>query len=210
MSEKISTVDKRARNFATIVYPESAPENWIDILSEYHIPVFISPIHDKDKNPTGEPKKPHYHVITMYDGKKSVNQAKEVFSSINGVGCEIVSTIRGMARYLCHLDNPEKEQYCIDDVICLCGADYLSTIGLPTDKYKAIGEMMDYCKDNDIIAYCDLMESARMFHPDWFRVLCDSSSIVMINYLKSLSWKNEMKANSDYYGSDDMEGSFNG
>lgn len=42
--------DSRTRNFMTIVYPDSVntPENWISILSDECIPMFISPLHDKD------------------------------------------------------------------------------------------------------------------------------------------------------------------
>ena len=107
MSEKKSrATDNRKRNFATVVYPESAPENWQEILAGMFVPAFISPLHDKDINPTGEPKKPHYHVVVMNDGKKSIEQAQELFAAIGGVGCEVVQSIRGYARYLCHLDNP--------------------------------------------------------------------------------------------------------
>ena len=40
--------DSRVRNFATMVYPESAPENWRETLAGYFVPGFISPIHDKE------------------------------------------------------------------------------------------------------------------------------------------------------------------
>ena len=110
------------------------------------MPSFISPLHDKDTNPTGEPKKPHYHVLIMYDSVKTSEQAKELFALIGGVGCEVVQSIRGYARYLCHLDNPEKFQYNIDDVKSLCGADYVGTIGLAIDKLKALDEMMEFCE----------------------------------------------------------------
>ena len=75
---KESQKDTRVRNFATVVYPESAPENWQEILAEQFIPAFISPLHDKDINPTGEPKKPHYHVMIMYEGKKSESKSVPV------------------------------------------------------------------------------------------------------------------------------------
>lgn len=186
MAEK--RTDTRTRNFATIVYPESAPENWQDILAQQFVPAFISPLHDKDINPTGEPKKPHYHVVLMFEGKKSVEQVTEIFNLIGGVGCEKVNSIRGYARYLCHLDNPEKVQYEQSCVRSLGGADYVGTIGLVTDKYKAIGEMIDFCKENNIISYSDLLEYCRMERFDWFRVLCDNGTVVMKEYLKSKSW----------------------
>ena len=91
----------RTRNYATVVYPESAPENWKEILTDFFIPAFISPLHDKDINPGGEPKKPHYHVIIMFDSVKTTEQAKAVFEQIGGVGCEVIGSIRGYTRYLC-------------------------------------------------------------------------------------------------------------
>ena len=188
MAEKKSSRISRTRNYATVIYPESAPDNWQDILSEQFIPSFVSPLHDRDINPTGELKKAHYHVIIMFDSVKTIEQAREVFKLIGGVGCEAVKSIRGYARYLCHLDNPEKVQYSQSDVRSMCGADYTGIIGLAIDKYKAIGEMIDFCKDENMVSYSDLLEYSRINHFDWFRVLCDCGTLVMKEYLKSRSW----------------------
>lgn len=179
---------KRTRNFATVVYPESAPEGWQDILVEQFVPSFISPLHNEDINPTGESKKEHYHVVIMFDSVKTCEQAKEIFEKIGGVGCEVVQSLRGYARYLCHLDNPEKHQYKIEDVRCLCGADYTSTIGLATDKYKAVGEIIDFCIEKHIVSYAQLLIYARNERYDWFRVLCDNGTVVVKEFLKSLEW----------------------
>ena len=129
-----SVGSSRTRNYATVVYPESAPEDWQTILEECFVPAFISPLHDSDVNPGGEIKKAHYHVVIMFDSVKTIEQAVAVFEKIGGVGCEKVNSIRGYARYLCHLDNPEKFQYPQEKVRALCGADYITTIGLVTDK----------------------------------------------------------------------------
>ena len=64
MGTKKSSGAGRTRNYATIVYPESAPKNWLDILREMKFNVLVSPLHDKDVNPEdGEIKKAHYHVL---------------------------------------------------------------------------------------------------------------------------------------------------
>lgn len=191
MAEKKSTAkkkDERTRNYATVVYLDSAPENWLDILRESKVPIFISPYHDKDLNANGEPKKPHYHVMWLNEGKKSEEQAREFFATFGGVGLEKVISVRGYARYLCHLDNPEKAQYSVDEVQCLGGADYFGTINLVTDKYKAIGEMIDYCVDNQVCSYSNLLIYCRNERYDWFRVLCDNGTVVMKEFLKSLDW----------------------
>lgn len=45
-----------------MVYPESAPDDWIMKLQEQCVPALISLLHDKDINADGTRKKEHYHV----------------------------------------------------------------------------------------------------------------------------------------------------
>lgn len=184
-----SKAASRTRNWATVVYPDSAPENWRDVLSELHVPVLISPLHDKDKNPDGSEKKPHWHVLLMFEGPKSLQQVEEIFEKISGVGHEYVNSIRGYARYLCHLDNPEKAQYDIEKVIQLGGADLFSIINLPTDKFAAIREMKDFVIANNIVSYADLFDYACDNRQDWFRCLCENGTYVMKEYIKGHSWR---------------------
>lgn len=181
----------RTRNYATVVYPESAPDNWQDILADMFIPAFISPLHDKDINPTGEPKKAHYHVIIMFDAVKTKEQASEVFARINGVGCEVIQSLRGYARYLCHLDNPEKVKYDTDKVKSLAGADYISSIGLAIDKYTALAEMQDFCDKYNVISFYQLSNYARKNRSDWYRILSDCGSVFMREWLKSKQWSQD-------------------
>lgn len=193
----MASKDGRARNFATVVYPDSAPEGWVETLSDFCVPAFMSPLHDQDVNPDGEIKKAHYHVLFCFEGVKTTDQVQVLIDQIGGVGCEKVASLRGYARYLCHLDNPEKFQYSIENVRCFGGADYTSSVGLPTDKYKAIGEMIDWCEEHDIVSYSVLLAYARAEHFDWFRVLCDSGTMVMREFLKSRKWTKDVMKNDD-------------
>lgn len=179
---------KRTRNYATVVYPESAPENWIMKLQEQCVPALISPLHDKDINADGTPKKEHYHVMLMFDGVKTERQAKEVFEVIGGVGIEALKCARAYARYLCHLDNPDKAQYEISDVISCAGVDYLTIINIASNKYVAIGEMLEFCLENCIYSYADLLLYAKNNREDWFVVLCSSSTVTITQFLKSKYW----------------------
>lgn len=183
--------NKRVRTWATVVYPESAAENWMELLGEKCVPVMISPLHDKDINPTGEPKKEHYHVLFNFDGKKSYEQMLEYRELIGGVGLEAVGSTRGYARYLCHLDNPDKQQYDISKVKCYGGADYMSLIGLAIDKYSAIKDMIEYCDENHVYSFAVLLRYCSLERMDWFRVLCDCGTLVIKEYLKSKSWEKD-------------------
>lgn len=179
----------RTRNWATVVYPDSAPENWLELLGELCIPCFVSPLHDSDVNPDGEVKKAHWHVLLMYDSVKESTQVQENISVFSGVGCEKVGSLRGYARYLCHLDNPEKCQYSPEDVKSFGGADYITTIGLVTDKYVAIADIIDYCDTYGVVSYAQLLRYCRHERMDWFRVLCDNGTVVVKEFLKSKSWE---------------------
>lgn len=190
MSEnKVKSDSKKVRNVATVVYPESAPNDWIEILSNYHVPCFISPLHDKDINPTGENKKPHYHVLIFLEGPREPSYFDKIIKSIGGVGLEVISSLRGYARYLCHLDNPEKAQYKIEDVKAFGGACYSTVINLASDKYRLIKEMISFCSEQGIDSYSDLLDWSMVNREDWFQCLCDNGTYVIKEYLKSKTWK---------------------
>lgn len=180
--------EKRYRNYATVIYPESMPEDALDIIREWKIPCFVSPLHDKDINPTGEAKKPHYHVLIMFEGVKTQEQVKDLFDQIGGVGVEVVASLRGYARYLCHLDNPEKVQYSPEDVLQCSGSDYHSICNLPTDRYRIIGDMITYIVSNHVQYFGDFMLWCMEFEPSWYRSLCDNSSYVIKEFIKSYSY----------------------
>lgn len=182
----------RTRNFATIVYPESASEDWLEKLADLKIEALVSPLHDQDKNPDGEPKKAHYHVILMFDNVKTIDQAQEITEQIGGVGIEKISSLRGYARYLIHADNPEKAQYNKADIKQFGGVDYEGICSLASDKYAAIREMISYCTDHKIISYADLLRYASEKNENWFRCLCDNGTVVMKEFLKSLAWEQQL------------------
>lgn len=107
----------KSRYWAFIVYPESVRENWENILEEKGMIFCISPLHDKDIDPTGEPKKPHYHVLIEYTGPKTYKSVKEeICDEIGATIPKKVESIRGYYRYLIHADNPDKAQYNIEDI----------------------------------------------------------------------------------------------
>lgn len=181
----------RSRSWATMIYEESAPENWLALLEDLHIDAFVSPCHDSDVLPGGEPKKPHWHVLVSFSSVKSREQVKEVFDVIGGVGAEKIESFRNHARYLCHLDNPDKARYQESDVKAFGCLDYLEVIGVPSDKYEVIGEMIDFCDVNKIFSYAQLMRITRKYKPTWYRALCDNASWVMKEYLKAALWESQ-------------------
>lgn len=179
----------RSRTWMVVAYPESMPENWKEILADLKCRVFVSPLHDSDKNADGELKKPHYHVLILFDSVKSVSQVAEISDRLNSPRPQKMDNARGAARYLCHLDNPEKVQYPCDKVQCFGGADFLEIIGRSCDKYLMVRQMMDFVDEQGWRSFAQLARYSRENNEEWFRALCDNCGWVMKEYMKSLTWE---------------------
>lgn len=178
--------DNRARQWTMIVYPDSAPERWEDILNEHHISWACSPLHDKDDNPDGEQKKAHWHIALAFTNRKSYQQIVDLTAPLNGTIPKKIESMEGMARYFLHKDNPEKYQYREEDIRCYGGfdiADYLQP-GRAA-RYRIIREMVEYIIDQDITEFHEIAVYAMYNEPAWNAQLIDSSSIYIREFIKS-------------------------
>ena len=197
-TEKKAKAEQRTRIFATVVYPESAPEDWRERLEQTHVAAMVSPLHDADTLPTGEQKKPHWHVLWRYNGVKTISQAQEVVKLIGGAGeVEVVNDYRGYARYLCHLDSPDKAQYPTSAVACYGGADWAEVALSDAERAdKLLDEIEDWIDDTGCVSYVALCRYARRQRPDWTR--CVRTHTVHLSALiRSAYWEQTQSGDRD-------------
>lgn len=108
-------VNVKSRYWTILVYPESAPEDWEDILAGL---TYCYKLHDHDVvKSTGELKKAHFHVVLAFDGPTTYNVVKELTDSLKSPIPKAVRSLRGMIRYLIHADNKNKYQYKREDIV---------------------------------------------------------------------------------------------
>ncbi|EMF0445334.1 MULTISPECIES: replication protein [Enterococcus] len=179
--------DTRTRNWTIVVYPESAPENWRDILDEMHVPWVESPLHDKDVEPDGTVKKAHWHILLMFANKKSYAQIKEISQALNAPNPQKCENAKGMVRYFAHMDSPHKYQYDKSEIVAHGGAEIASYLqATKMERYQLISEMIRFVRENDITEMKDLIDYAlESRFEDWFPLLCDNSAFIMEQYIKS-------------------------
>lgn len=148
------------RTWAFVVYPESMPENYEEIIQETGLPLAMSPLHDKDINPTGESKKAHYHCIVYYENATTLKNVKDnVCDRLNATIPIKLESMRGMYRYHIHLDNPEKYQYDDRDRKFYNGFDIdMANKLTKTEINKLIKEIHTFINENDIYEYIDLLD----------------------------------------------------
>lgn len=201
--------DNRKRVFAFFVYPSkeyieklcpdcqydgaegygTAEEGWIDTLKGTMWKGFVSPLHYKDMD--GEHyKKPHWHVILMFgqNAKKDWDtQIKPVLAEFLGnsfTNPVVIQSTQGYARYLCHIDNPEKAQYDKQDVIAFGGADYMTTINCVEDNTRIQKEIILFIKENNVLYFNNLVDWCMLNNEEWYYFLSKNCYFIR-EYLKA-------------------------
>lgn len=155
--------EKRSTKWTFLIYKESAPENYLEILESIHVPFVLSPWHNKDINSTtGEIKKSHKHGALFFDSLKSYSQVSELISeNLNGpTHVEIVMSPKGMFDYFTHAQNPDKTPYNIDDIEYGAGFD-IDSFMLKQNSKAFMNEVIDIIETKDFTEIQDLIKYAR-------------------------------------------------
>lgn len=152
----MSTIKKR--NWAFILYPDSAPSDWRDKIKLYGVPCAVSPLHDSDLTDDGtSTKKPHYHIILAYKHPTTFNNVCNFVSDGLNQNKKVIpiQDLLAYYRYLAHLDNPEKSQYSVDDIVTYCG---FKTPREKMDTDECVVGLFDFIRDNQITDYAYLID----------------------------------------------------
>lgn len=154
-----SASNTKKRTWAFVLYPESAPQDWREQLKISGLVAAVSPLHDKDINPTGEPKKAHYHIILVYSGPTTYNAVAKFTVSLNSTIPQALESVRGMYRYFSHKDNPEKYQYNECEITCINGFNIADLVELTRSEVNEVKtDILRLIREIDIIEYADLID----------------------------------------------------
>lgn len=160
----------------------SAPDDWIQQMINYFmVPFCVSPLHDKDVNPTGQIKKPHWHVTISLDGPQNWYL---FFKRTQWLHCAVpvdCGSLAGSIKYMAHLNNPEKYQYDPDMITGYCGFKVEEALQefSAAEQRQFIKEMIRFCIDQEVSSYSDFLSYAMDYRSgDWFPCLIRNSSMV--------------------------------
>ena len=180
----------KGRHFAYVVYPESAPADWIEQLQQTGLSFVVSPLHDKDVDPTGTLKKPHYHVIISWGNTTTYRAARGLCDKIRCPRPQMLKSPNAMYRYMQHLDNPDKYQYtdipttyngCVRPLNAADVAQLKREIWgmVYTNDCQEYGELLMVCVEHGS-EYFDVASSHTMF----FSKICDGYRHAPVRTLK--------------------------
>lgn len=187
--EELQAGNERLRAWWFILYPESCNPDWLTLLVSRGLRGAISPLHDADCWENGEPKKPHWHVLLVFEGKKSFAQIQRIVRACGGVRLEPVDNLTGAVRYLLHLDiRPDKVagdkgkvKYDAADLVCIGGFDAAPHLkATQSQKAEALEYMYKFI-DDERIEYLDVfIRRAYGEHPDWSFLLSQQSVVWLV------------------------------
>ena len=182
----------KKRYWALVCYPESLPNNWLEILQNTGLEIAISPLHDKDINPDNTTKKPHYHLILCYNNPTTYNNVKTNICDV--LHCPIpqpLESVKGYYRYLIHKDNPEKYQYNESEIKTLNGFDSSNFFDMTNNEISSILNLLtDFIEEQGISEYRDLIcmikqnDKLREYMP-----IAQKQTIFLNAYIKSYKYK---------------------
>lgn len=103
--------DKKIRNFAGVIYPDSTSYNCDDVIERIKCKFkqWAFCCHDTDFDDEGNRKKTHIHWVGAGDARTMASCAKILGLPEHDI--EICRNTKLMVRYLLHLDDPDKCQY---------------------------------------------------------------------------------------------------
>ena len=166
---------EKGRDWTFIVYPESAQENWREILDETHLRWIESPLHDKDLSDVeGQKyKKPHYHVIYVSKNPVTADSVRiKIKRALGDNSVALVQIIRTSIEntylYLTHesKDAIEKKKHVYDktDITLLSNFDIDRYITLDVEeKDDMLNEVCDLIDEYDIANMRELRRFVKLY-----------------------------------------------
>lgn len=190
--------NQRASKWTFLIYKESAPNNYLQILDEIHVPFMLSPWHDKDIDlKTGKVKKAHKHGVLYFERLKSYSQVVALLEPLNGPQhIEIVHSTVGMYDYFTHAQTPSKEPYNIDDIEYGCGFDLSGFLAAQNPAGK-INEILTIIDNKDISEFKDLVKTIQEEDINLLEFLA-YQTYFFTKYIDSIRYERESKKKGRY------------
>lgn len=190
----------KSKYFCCILYPDSTTYNVdkiIKSLAEEHLTFAVSPLHDRDLEDDGSPKKGHFHLLLAYTSATTLCNIRGWFNAC-GLPVSELHSVRvcasgvGYFRYLTHKDNPEKVQYNFNDIRIFNDYDdiFKKFANTESDKIDKLIHIFQIVDELNTISFHNLIQYLMLNERDLFKLLTCSSALAICvkEYQRSLEY----------------------
>lgn len=147
----------RSRLWTLVFYPESAPDNWEEILYVSGFKFAVSPCHDMDVDKNGVVKKAHYHAVLYNENAIGYNTVLRITERLNTVIPKTVYSKNGILSYLTHENETGKYHYSKDDIKYINDFDPDSIPSDVTDERDLLSECLQWIDYLKLTEYADFI-----------------------------------------------------
>lgn len=200
---QLSQGKKRGKSYTLIVFIDDLPDElkdgkWKQLIIDLGFKCAFSPLHDRDVNADGTPKKPHYHVVIYGSSNwiSLIDLIDLVRDKFQGKGVPVpekVPNLDGLLRYFTHIDNPDKAQYSKSGIECHGGLSIERAYRVSKMEHDVmVRDMISLIRDNEEIT-------------DFFQVVnvaldrADKGDDKLFEVIKSNGWLLEKYISSRRY-----------
>lgn len=178
---------KKKRYWACILYPDSLPDGWQDMLMQTGLSCAISPLHDSDVNADGSPKKNHFHALFCYAGPTSFNSVVVIARGmLHGTLPIPIESPRGYYRYFCHLDSPNKAQYDPKDITHFNGFNQSDLLDMTkSEVIECKKKLQRLIIENEIFEYSEFCDYVMLNESDDMYDVATSHTLFFNAYIRS-------------------------
>ena len=169
--------NRRSNKWAFLLYQDSMPNNYLEILERMRVPYAISPWHDMDVNKeTGEILKAHKHGVLFFDSLKSYSQVSELLTeNLNTPAhVEIVMSPSGLYN-ISHmqiiLKKPSMMPMISNAVVGLIEKNFI----LGNDHEFFLAQALDVIDTMGFVEFGSLVSYARAHDPNLLRLIMNKS-----------------------------------
>lgn len=190
----------KSKYFCCILYPDSTTydtDNVIKALAEEHLTFAVSPLHDRDIEDNGTPKKRHFHLLVAYSSATTLSNIRGWFK-VCGMPESELHSVRlcasgvGYYRYLTHKDNPEKAQYNVNDICVFndSGDLFKKFSKTASEKIDDLVRIFQIVDQLNTISFHNLIQYLMLNERELFKMLTSSSALAICvkEYQRSLEY----------------------
>lgn len=200
MINKQSEPPNKSKYFCCLLYPDSTTYDVdfvIKSLAKEHLSFAVSPIHDRDIDDDGSPKKAHFHLLLAYSSATTLNNIKGWFKAC-GMPESDLHSVRvcasgvGYFRYLTHKDDPDKVQYDDKDIRVFndCNEIFKKFANTESDKISKLVRIFHIVDELNTISFHTLIQYLMLNQVDLFKMVASSSALAICvkEYQRSLEY----------------------
>lgn len=181
---------QKSKYWGLIVYPDSAPSDWLSLVEELYVPFAVSPLHDRDVDSDGNFKKPHWHVVFQFSNSTTSGLVKRAQVICHSPQFIALSSGSGSFLYLTHENQKDKFHYSSDDVQLFNGFD-VSALDEKDNRCVSMKRLFKYIRDNHISEYSILLDRLIEDSLDELFMLAVRNAYALRTYLISQSYVDE-------------------